>query len=197
MNERWEWPPQAVTGAVAEEQSGSAVWMEQGGPQGGGQWGYKGPHPSCAGVPAGSVGMGRRCLTVQGAPPGSWDVFQAPGSDQEGERRPRQHTPASRRGTPDSCGVVHSGPGSAMAPAQGLLAPPPRRLCTPSSRRGPPGRSAVLAPPTADPRFRRLPAATPSPRHRLVPVGASAPPFSPEQGPLPPPAGTRPASLSH
>lgn len=181
---------------MAEEQSGSAAWMEQGESPGRGQWGYKGPCPSCAGVLAGSVGIGR-CLTVQGAPPGSWDVFQAPGSDQEGEPRPRRYTPAAGRGTPDSCNVVHSGPGSARAPARGLLAPPPRRLCTPSSGRGPPGRGAVPAPPAADPRFQRLPAATPSPCHRLVLVGASTPPFSPEQGPLPPPARTRPASLSH
>ena len=58
------------------------------------------------------------------------------GSSWEGEPRPRRYTPAVGRGSLDSCSKVLGRPGSARAPALGLVGTPPRCLCTPSSGRG-------------------------------------------------------------
>lgn len=85
---------------------------------------------------------------MEGAPPGGQDILQAPGK-----------APVGREPHPQA--AHSSSPGSAGAPALGLVGTLPRCLWHPQLCERAPGlwRNASAS---------RLPGATPSPRHRLA-----------------------------
>lgn len=128
------------------------------------QWGYKGPRLSCAGSSWGHGG-GYREVPDQGG-----RASRGPG-----------HPPGTRApvGRVSHISVVHSSsPGSAGAPALGLVGTLPRCLCTPSSARGPPGRrnarsGGSQAPPQSPPQA-GLCLSPPNPTHlnRATPTPA-------------------------
>lgn len=73
--------------------------MEQGETPGRGAVGVQGPRPVLSRGPSWGHGGGyRRCLTVEGAPPGGQDILRAPGKAPVGRvsRRPRRYTPAAQ-----------------------------------------------------------------------------------------------------
>ena len=73
--------------------------MEQGETPGRGAVGVQGPRPVLSRGPSWGHGGGyRRCLTVEGVPPGGQDILRAPGKAPVGRvsRRPRRYTPAAQ-----------------------------------------------------------------------------------------------------
>lgn len=147
-HERQEWPSPAATGGMWPRSREGGLDGAGRDPRAGGSGGTRAPACPEQGSQLGAWGW------IQEVPDCGGRASRGPGHP------PGTREGSSREGEPPSQAVHSSSPGSARAPAPGLVGTLPRCLCTPSSARGPPGRGAMPAP--------RLPGATPSPRHRLA-----------------------------